>query len=406
MNKITKRILEANFLNKMFKSPFKIIDECLAYFFRRYVRLKTKVENNKIMIATFNGQFNCNPKAILQEILKQNMQWKIVWVIQEDEDIKDIPKSVKIVKKESADFYTEAYSSKIWIANSIMLTDFGLKKKSNQIMIQTWHGSIGIKRFETTTKKKWIRQAKESAKETDYCISNSKFEDDLYKNTFWKNSEILTLGHARNDILFKINDKDTTKIKDEIRERLNIPKNAKVALYAPTFRDSKNLDCYNIDYNAVKNALTQKFGGDWVILNRLHNRIRGMFIKYSSTLPDFVLNGNTIKDIQEMLLITDVGITDYSSWICDYMLMKKPGFIFATDLKKYNTERGFYYPLKELPFPIAENNEQLVNNILNFDEQKFVEKANLFLEEKGSIDDGYASERIVSKLNSLLKNRK
>jgi CDP-glycerol glycerophosphotransferase len=103
------------------------------------------------------------------------------------------------------------------------------------------------------------------------------------------------------------------------------------------------------------------------------------------------------------MLLADVGITDYSSWICDYILTKKPGFIFATDLADYNQERGFYYPLNTLPYPIAENNEQLIQNILNFQTDGFNDKCDKFLKSKGCIDDGHAAERIVDKLEQIIK---
>ena len=120
------------------------------------------------------------------------------------------------------------------------------------------------------------------------------------------------------------------------------------------------------------------------------------------TLPDFVINANEIADIQELLLITDAGITDYSSWICDYILTGKPGFIYANDMKKYNNERGFYYPLEETPFPVAENNSQLINNILNFDNEKYQEKVKIFLKDKGCMEDGHAAERVVDLIEELM----
>lgn len=403
MNKIVRDILEANFFSKMFKNPFQVIDNKIAALMRAYVRNHTEVETNKILITTFSGAYNCNPKAIAEEILRRKLPWSIVWVTQNDTDMGSIPNQIKVVTCESAQFFEEASSAKIILANSITMAYFGVKKKPNQKLIQTWHGSIGIKRFDTNTNKKWTRIAQKDGKQTDYCISNSKFETDLFKNTFWESAKILDYGHARNDILLQNNSPEIQKIKEELYKKLNISSDTKVALYAPTFRDNKSFAPYNIDYNSLRDALTQKFGGNWVILIRLHDRLRINFWKMRDTIPDFVLDANIFSDIQDLMLITDVGITDYSSWICDYMLTKKAGFLFTTDLKKYNNERGFYFPLEELPFPIAENNEQLIQNILNFDEEKFKQKCQDFLDSKGCIEDGHAAERIVDKLEELMK---
>jgi CDP-glycerol glycerophosphotransferase len=403
MNKITKRILEAKFFQKIFKNPFKVMDEILASIFRPIYQKTAKINNNKIVFATFNGAYTCNLKPIAEEILRRELPYELVWVTKGKTHLKKIPRKFKVIQQESTDFLIESATAKLWISNSITMGFFGAKKKPSQILMQTWHGSIGIKRFETTTNKKWIRIAKRDGKQTDYCISNSKFEDDLYKNTFWKDAEVLTYGHARNDILLQGETPEIIEIKQNIREKLGIDENTKIALYAPTFRDDKELKYYDIDYVALKEALEKRFGGEWVILTRFHSRLRGKFKLIAHELPDFVLNANVFEDMQELLLVTDVGITDYSSWICDYMLRRKPGFLFTTDLKEYYSERGFYYPLEDLPFPIAENNSDLMNNILNFDEQKFQEKCEKFLVDKGCAEYGNATFRIVDKIEELMK---
>ena len=101
-------------------------------------------------------------------------------------------------------------------------------------------------------------------------------------------------------------------------------------------------------------------------------------------------------------MISDVAITDYSSWIYDYILTRRPGFIFATDIYSYETERGFYYPLSSTPFPVSTNNETLIENILLFDEKQYEKNVDVFLEEKGCIDDGHASQRVVDKIIELV----
>ena len=122
------------------------------------------------------------------------------------------------------------------------------------------------------------------------------------------------------------------------------------------------------------------------------------------TFPNGVINAGEYADIQELLTCVDVGITDYSSWICDYMLTKKPGFLYATDMVQYEEkDREFFYPLSTMPFPLALDNDQLINNILNFDQETFVKKCNDFLEEKGCIDDGHAAERIANVFEQIMR---
>ena len=94
----------------------------------------------------------------------------------------------------------------------------------------------------------------------------------------------------------------------------------------------------------------------------------------------YIKDVSKYSDIQELMLITDVGITDYSSWIFDFLLTGKPAFIYADDIYLYEDERGFYYPLSTTPFPIAQTSDELQRNIIKFDLQKYENKANELLQ--------------------------
>ena len=120
--------------------------------------------------------------------------------------------------------------------------------------------------------------------------------------------------------------------------------------------------------------------------------------KGSTTLTettDYIVDGTYYPDIQELLVSADIVVTDYSSCIFDFMLSRKPGFIYASDIKDFDEMRGFYYPLTSTPFPVSENNEQLQKNISEFDYESYKQKVEDFLKEKGCIEDGHASERVV-----------
>ena len=106
------------------------------------------------------------------------------------------------------------------------------------------------------------------------------------------------------------------------------------------------------------------------------------------------------------MAVCDMGITDYSSWICDFVLTGRPGFIYANDLKEYGDERGFYYPLDSTPFAIAENNDEMEANILNFDDAKYAADTKDFLEARGSKEDGKAAERVVALIKKYMKESK
>ena len=107
-------------------------------------------------------------------------------------------------------------------------------------------------------------------------------------------------------------------------------------------------------------------------------------------------------DIQELMLVSDFMISDYSSCMFDFMLSRKPCFIFAKDLKEYEINPGFYYPLESTPFPIAVDNDTLNKNILNFDEKEYKDKVEEFLENKRCVENGHASEKVVDLLEKII----
>ena len=155
-----------------------------------------------------------------------------------------------------------------------------------------------------------------------------------------------------------------------------------------------------MDYSAVLAALKNKFGGEWVMAARmtpLANRER--FI----TDDLGIINVSNYADIQELLVTADVCISDYSSCIFDYLHTGRPAFIYASDHASFERSRGLYYPLAQTPFQIAENNEQMLNNIRSFNSEVYSRKISPFLKEKGSMEDGCAAKRVVDLLQKLIK---
>ena len=398
-----------NKLVMLFGIPIKI-DRTKFY---RNLCLKSQIDNNKIVIDNFEGNsYGCNPKYIVEEIIKRKLPYELVWLVKSvssEFEKGAFPEQVRLVPIYKKDAFVELATAKLWIDNQrkYYFIKRGLIKKNNQRYIQTWHGSLGIKKldadvtaFNDEDNQNWVTGSKYESSIMDYYISNSSFESNVVTKALWFNNCIKEYGHPRNDIFFK-SEKEQQEIKDKVFQALQIDKNKKVLLYVPSFRDDKKLSCYGLDTSAVANVLKEKFGGDWVIAIRLHPRVK----KYSSKLFSFndkVVDATYYPDIQELLLASDIAITDYSSCIFDFMLSRKPGFIFATDIEQFNTDRGFYYPLESTPFPIATNNYELIKNIENFNYEEYKQKVEEFLKDKGCMEDGHASERVVDLIEKIM----
>lgn len=89
--------------------------------------------------------------------------------------------------------------------------------------------------------------------------------------------------------------------------------------------------------------------------------------------------------MQELLIAADVGITDYSSWAYDYMLTRRPLFLYTPDLRDYDQERGFYYSIDTTPFPRSENNSELLESIKSFDAGQYEHDVEDFLKKKKDV---------------------
>ena len=356
----------------------------------------SEVQENKIIFLTFNHTYMCNPKYICEEILRQKLPVEIVWVVKANQlNSAGFPRGVRRVVHGKDPYFKELVTSKVWVDNAFGFTWTPLPfKKKNQFYIQTWHGSMGLKRIgkENVKNLRWSTAAALNAKWVDLCISGSTFETGVYRQTHWPKNEIMELGHARNDIFFA-SEEDQAKIVSRVRKHFRIPDNKKIALYAPTFRNVDTTDCYNLDHSRFLNALEEKFGGEWVLLNRYHMKTKKA--RKNRVKDSRVINATSYADIQELVVSADVGITDYSSWICDFVLTGRPGFIYAPDLPSYDRERGFYYHLEETPFPIAQTNDALCENILHFDADLYAEKKEIFLQERGCKENGTAAKQIV-----------
>ena len=369
------------------------------------------IYNNKIVIDNFNGgSYGCNPKYITEELLKRNKNYDIVWLVRsvKKEQAKGIfPENVRLVGYETKQGLKELASAKLWIDNQRKnyFIKKGLTKKEGQYFIQTWHGSLGIKKldadveaFTNEYKQDWVERAKLDSSMWDYLLTNSEFENEIFRRALWFNNEIKQFGHPRNDIFFK----DTTQIKNKVYNFFDIQKDKKILLYVPSFRDDKNIECYGIDYDKVLDALEKKFGGEWICISRLHPRTK-KFDKAIIPQNSRIIDGTFYPDIQELLVSADCAISDYSSCIFDFMMSRNPAFIFATDIEKFNNDRGFYYPLESTPFPIATNNEILIKNIETFDYENYKIKAEGFIKEKGCIEDGHASERTADLIEEIMR---
>ena len=406
MGKIKRFLLQGTFfyhinnrIVKTFKGIRKGVDNGIALALRKATYSKGEIQNNKVFIMTFENSFTCNPKYIATELLAQDPTLDIVWAIpvKKTKFKYNFPRGVRTVDRGTVEMFEEQASAKIWIDNALNCVWFGLPKKQGQFYFNTWHGSMGIKRLSGNYM--WKRRAARCNKLTDYCITNSKFEEDVFRKEFWPNVKFLKFGHARNDIFF--DEEKMAEAKKAVCERYDFDPDAKILLYAPTFRDDGRGGFFNLDFEEIRLAMEEKFGGNWVVVVRLHfkDRVKAGQIQFS----DKIVNGGGYPDMQELMAATDIGMTDYSSWAYDYILTRRPMFLYCPDLSYYEGGRGFYYPIETTPFPISKDQDQMMQQIAEFDNTEYLNKVEAFLEDKGCYEEGLASKRSAEFILKIIK---
>ena len=214
----------------------KIIDKFLHIFSKLlnpFIRMFNKVDNKTIMFITFQGNYNCNARAIADEIIKQKLPYKLYWAVRKTnlKDLNQYPKELNIVRRGSFAFYKALAKSKFIFENSTSFAYMNLRKRKGQIILQTWHGSMGFKRVDpgSVSDKRWVKKAKYTGAVTDYCITNSKFEEEVFRASYWPKTKFLKYGHSRNDCLFNKNG-EFDKYLDKVRKLYKISKDTRICL--------------------------------------------------------------------------------------------------------------------------------------------------------------------------------
>ncbi|MBQ3132850.1 MAG: CDP-glycerol glycerophosphotransferase family protein [Clostridia bacterium] len=378
--------------------PAKIRNE-VGYHTRAWRYKNRPIIENRVFVMTYDNAYSCNPRYIVEEMRAQNLPVDIVWAAPKSlaDDRSSFPEGVRLVRRGTAEMYEAQASAKIWLDNALNCVWYNVPKKPEQVYINTWHGSMGIKKLGGPPD--WMVRAAKANAMTDAMVANSAFEEEVYRTTFWPDVPVWQCGHARNDILF--HHEAFPAIRQKVAAALGLSPDTKWMLYAPTFRDDGDLACFNIDYAALKTALEARFGGEWAVLVRMHFKNRTGEADFTET--DWLRDASGYPDMQELLCVVDAGITDYSSWAYDYVLTRRPLFLYTPDIDRYDQARGFYYPLEQTPFPMAQDNAALTAAVAAFDDASYQPAIDAFLQARGCYEQGDAAKQVVARIKEILK---
>lgn len=371
-------------------------------FYRLMVKVLPVRKKVVLFESNLGRNYTGNPRAIYEEMVRHGLDkdFQCIWFF-ENPFIK-IPGNAKVVKRARFLYLYYMAIAQIWVFDCRQ-PEFLIKRKETYY-IQTWHGTplkklaLDMEQIDAAVSdsiEEYHEAFKKNTATWDYLISQNEFSTKTFRRCFhFGEKPILEIGYPRNDVLFRRNKTEYIK---KLKKKYGLPLDKKVVLYAPTWRDdaSNGQGVYKfvspLDFDLAKKELSD----DYIFLVKYHYLIADK-IDWSQ-YEGFVYSFDEKADISRLYLIADMLITDYSSVMFDYSLLKRPMLFFAYDLENYkNNLRGFYFDfLEEAPGPISKDTKQLIKDIKDYDQKKWQDKYEIFYQKYNHVDDGNASKKIV-----------
>ncbi|GBD83243.1 putative glycerophosphotransferase [Tetragenococcus halophilus subsp. halophilus] len=386
-------------IKRIISKVYKIIFNITATVF--------SVRKDVVLFESFNGKLpSDNPYAIYQELVKQTDKANLYWGIKKVhiKEAKQQFPDLNLVPRFSVKWLWLTTRANFWVFNSRMPN--WLKKNKDTIYIQTWHGTplkkLGADIQEVAMPGNDTEKYKNNfifeASRWDYLIAPNQYSEDIFKRAFQFKNTFLEIGYPRNDEL--VNNKNNQKLQDGLKEKIIGKKNGRVILYAPTWRDDYFIKKGNYKFympfslEKIVNCLDQ----DDTLIIRPH-----YLVGDSIDIKGYEDRVKVCMDeaINDLYLISDLLITDYSSVMFDFAILQRPMLFYPYDMAHYKEKlRGFYLDYNEVPGPIAEDEEKLYEFIRNFVSQGqfsgYDRKKERFEQLFCSWESGEASQKITN----------
>ena len=323
--------------------------------------LKLPMHKKRIIFESMWGaKYSCNPRYLYEYIDKNHPDWECVWVLHD----KHIPVNGKAIRTRrfSLPYFYYLATSK-YLVNNVNFHDH-YAKRPGQTEIQTMHGTplktLGLDvaaDFPTKIKEeKFVNKCSR----WDYLTVQSDFVANITERCFRFRKKFLKYGYPRTDILYT---KDNPDDIADLKEKMGLPRDKKVILYAPTWRLRNRFDLM-IDLESFKRSLSDEY----ILILRLHHLSASGWKQPPK--DDFIYDLTDYDSVEELYLISDILVTDYSSVMFDYAILDRPIFLFTYDMEEYRDKlRGMYFDIEELaPGPIVYTSKELEEAIINIDE--------------------------------------
>jgi CDP-glycerol glycerophosphotransferase (TagB/SpsB family)/glycosyltransferase involved in cell wall biosynthesis len=288
--------------------------------------------------------YACNPAAIYEKARELVPQVRGVWVVQ-PKYVSSVPEGVDYVVAYTRQYYEVMARATYFVNNTNFPND--IVKRPGQVHVQTQHGvplkKMGLELQDTPLGSAQMDFEKllERCDRWDYLLSSNRFSTEVWERSYPSDYETLETGYPRTDRLVNADAAEVARV----RERLDLPEGRTVVLYAPTFRDWR----FGFEPEFDLAALSERLGDGYVLLVRAH-----YFLRASKRLAALAAAGR-IRDVsghdsvEDLMLASDVLLTDYSSVMFDYAVLDRPMVVYAHDWDTYVQCRGVNFDLLASP---------------------------------------------------------
>lgn len=376
---------------------FKIM-QFVYSFMKVFCRIKPK---QVIFESGIGKQYSDSPKQIYQKMLTDPFfeGYKFIWIYNGYDIEKD--DRLKIIKRFSWEYFYYLATSEYWVNNQNF--PYYIHKPKHTTFLQTWHGTPlkkmmnDVDSFSDKDAGYVPRMNKVNA-QWDYLISPSHYATERFESAFLPKAKILEIGYPRNDVFF-LSDNEKGEILRQLRNMWGI-NNKKVILYAPTFRDDDKTSAGKQDFKLNLNieAMYKALHEDYVVLFRQHAIVKTK-LYIPDYFKDFFIDVSKFSDVQQLYLLADMCVTDYSSVMFDYAITKKPLLFYTYDYEDYKENlRGFYIDFEaEAPGPLLYDTDQLIDAVQHIDqvEKNYESKYQQFYNKYGYIENGTSTKKVI-----------
>ena len=342
------------------------------------------------IFTSFSGKsYSDSPKAISKQLHALAPDVSIIWLFSDPNQKKMLlPECAKAIKIHSIAALHAMATAKIWVDN-MPQQDYVYKRNSTRY-VQTWHGDRGFKRMLHDAPDHPQNRILKEKTICDAMVSGSTFCEGTYRTGFLYDGEILRYGSPRNDVLMHA-DPDVVI---EIRRKTGVKEDQKVLLYAPTMRNASRRAGIKqpIQPIDIPEAL-DTLGSDWLCLVRAHSTQLGL-----GNLPDDprVIDVSDYEDMADILQITDLLITDYSSSAGDFALTGRPIILFQEDREGFaQSERTFYFDIGASPYVVVNDQQSLIAHLQTLTPEAAKTNDDEILAFYGAYETGHAARAVA-----------